>query len=276
MRSLRYRLAQRGAATECSCATASLSRPSWQETPAGSPLPTTGTQNRSTSTAGPCSAIPPTPPTPSRTRSSSPRPGWRSCAIQAGSAPGCTPSRATNACGSWGRRGPRRGSTVPPGMADTVIDITEGAAERAELRALLTSRRARPEPRRARGPRAEAAAGPGGRRGRGRARRVPQPGGLAGGPGPRPARGVPRRAARRAAQAATTAASSARCWPAGTGSSPRRCAGGRAGTSSGARPAPPGASTSCARPSCSACRPGRRWPPRRRRACGSRPACPAT
>ncbi|HET6190161.1 MAG TPA: sigma-70 family RNA polymerase sigma factor, partial [Trebonia sp.] len=26
--------------------------------------------------------------------------------------------------------------TVPPGMADTVIDITEGAAERAELRAL--------------------------------------------------------------------------------------------------------------------------------------------
>src|SRR5580704_14022464 len=29
--------------------------------------------------------------------------------------------------------------TVPPGMADTVIDITEGAAERAELRALLTS-----------------------------------------------------------------------------------------------------------------------------------------
>jgi len=29
--------------------------------------------------------------------------------------------------------------TVPPGMADTVIDITEGAAERAELRALLTT-----------------------------------------------------------------------------------------------------------------------------------------
>jgi RNA polymerase sigma factor (sigma-70 family) len=29
--------------------------------------------------------------------------------------------------------------TVPPGMTDTVIDITEGAAERAELRALLTS-----------------------------------------------------------------------------------------------------------------------------------------
>jgi RNA polymerase sigma factor (sigma-70 family) len=29
--------------------------------------------------------------------------------------------------------------TVPPGMADTVIDITEGAAERAELRVLLTS-----------------------------------------------------------------------------------------------------------------------------------------
>ena len=29
--------------------------------------------------------------------------------------------------------------TVPPGMADTVIDITEGAAERAELRALLTA-----------------------------------------------------------------------------------------------------------------------------------------
>jgi RNA polymerase sigma factor (sigma-70 family) len=28
--------------------------------------------------------------------------------------------------------------TVPPGMTDTVIDITEGAAERAELRALLT------------------------------------------------------------------------------------------------------------------------------------------
>jgi RNA polymerase sigma factor (sigma-70 family) len=29
--------------------------------------------------------------------------------------------------------------TVPPGMADTVIDITEGAAERAELRALRTT-----------------------------------------------------------------------------------------------------------------------------------------
>lgn len=29
--------------------------------------------------------------------------------------------------------------TVPPGMTDTVIDITEGAAERAELRALLTT-----------------------------------------------------------------------------------------------------------------------------------------
>ena len=29
--------------------------------------------------------------------------------------------------------------TVPPGMADTIIDITEGAAERAELRALLTT-----------------------------------------------------------------------------------------------------------------------------------------
>jgi RNA polymerase sigma factor (sigma-70 family) len=29
--------------------------------------------------------------------------------------------------------------TVPPSMADTVIDITEGAAERAELRALLTN-----------------------------------------------------------------------------------------------------------------------------------------
>jgi RNA polymerase sigma factor (sigma-70 family) len=29
--------------------------------------------------------------------------------------------------------------TVPPGMADTVIDITEGGAERAELRALLTT-----------------------------------------------------------------------------------------------------------------------------------------
>jgi RNA polymerase sigma factor (sigma-70 family) len=29
--------------------------------------------------------------------------------------------------------------TVPPGMADTAIDITEGAAERAELRALLTT-----------------------------------------------------------------------------------------------------------------------------------------
>ena len=29
--------------------------------------------------------------------------------------------------------------TVPPGMADTIIDITEGAAERAELRAMLTT-----------------------------------------------------------------------------------------------------------------------------------------
>ena len=29
--------------------------------------------------------------------------------------------------------------TVPPGMSDTIIDITEGAAERAELRALLTA-----------------------------------------------------------------------------------------------------------------------------------------
>ena len=68
--------------------------------------------------------------------------------------------------------------------------------------------------------------------------------------------------------------SSPACWSAGTGTSLRRCAGGRTGTSGSARPAPPAARSSRGRPCRPACPQARRWSRRRCRACGSRPGRP--
>ena len=96
------------------CATARLSRPSWQAIPSGWPLPTTGTQIPSSSTAEPCSATRPTPPTPFRTPSSSPRPGSTDCVTRVGCVRGCTPSRGMRRCGSSGRRSGRRRSARRP------------------------------------------------------------------------------------------------------------------------------------------------------------------
>ena len=91
------------------CSTARSWPPSWQATRRDSKPPTTATRRVCMPTASPCSPSPPTRPTPSRTRSSSPRGSFPRSATRTASGPGCTRWRGTSAAGGSGpRAAPRR------------------------------------------------------------------------------------------------------------------------------------------------------------------------